>query len=275
MARHRGGTAFGAPPPTLLLYVPFAFLPSTGDAFVWLGIDLLAVAFVIRRLHLPWWWVLFPPLAQAIVPANPEPVVVACLVAAGPVANALAPLVKIYAFAPLIGERRWHPSSYASPSCDLRRDPARGLFIRDLPVVTDTLVAQRRESWFAAVADVRAGLRRSGSPPGRRSAAPVAGAFPSSRRLTLRLLAASRLCRAQPELAVASRRSSRVAGSHCPARRPRQLGRRASDRAGPLAPFAACSSHRYDAIAPLTDADGERERPPHQTKRKCTGRARS
>jgi hypothetical protein len=62
-----GGTAFGAPPPTLLLYVPFAFLPSLVTALVWLGIDLLAVAFVIRRLHLPWWWVLFPPLAQAIV----------------------------------------------------------------------------------------------------------------------------------------------------------------------------------------------------------------
>ena len=167
-----GGTAFGAPPPTLLLYVPFAFLPSIVTALVWLVIDLLAVAFVIRRLNLPWWWVLFPPLAQAIVPANPEPVVVACLVAVGPVANAIAPLVKIYAFAPLLGERRWRPifACVALLAISAAVLPW-GLFIHDLPIVTATLVAQTASlSAFdvpfllpiAVVGLAAVGLRRAG-----------------------------------------------------------------------------------------------------------------
>lgn len=167
-----GGIAFGAPPPTLLLYVPFAFLPSVVTALVWLGIDLLAVAFVIRRLHLPWWWVLFPPLAQAIVPANPEPVVVACLVAAGPVANAIAPLVKIYAFAPLVGERRWGPIVICVAVLAISAAILPwGLFIRDLPIVSDTLVAQATSLSafdvpvvlpFALIGLAAVGLRRAG-----------------------------------------------------------------------------------------------------------------
>lgn len=167
-----GGTTFGAPPPTLLLYVPFAFLPSIVTALAWLAIDLLAVAFVVRRLRLAWWWVLFPPLAQAIVPANPEPLVVACLVATGPVANAIAPLVKIYAFAPLVSERRWQAvvgcvgllaiSAVILPW---------GTFIHELPTVTATLMAQAQNlSAFdvpltlplAFVGLAAAGLRRAG-----------------------------------------------------------------------------------------------------------------
>ena len=166
------GTAFGAPPPTLLLYVPFAFLPSVLTALIWLGIDLLAVAFVIRRLHLPWWWGLFPPLAQAILPANPEPLVVACLVASGPVANAIAPLVKIYALAPLFGERRWRPIiiGVAVLSISAAILPW-GMFIHDLPLVTATLVAQTASlSAFdvplllplALVGLAAVGLRRAG-----------------------------------------------------------------------------------------------------------------
>jgi hypothetical protein len=106
------------------------------------------------------------------VPANPEPLVVACLVAAGPLANAIAPLLKIYALAPLVGERRWQ----AVLSCAVFLAVSAailpwGLFIRDLPIVSATLVAQTAGLSafdvplllpFAVVGLAAVGLRRAG-----------------------------------------------------------------------------------------------------------------
>jgi hypothetical protein len=127
----------------LLLFVPFAGLTPAVTAAFWLVADLAAVAFVIRRLNLKWWWVLFPPILQAILPANPEPVVLAFLVAGRQEIQGLAPILKIYALAPLFGERRWRAICIALILlvATVVILPW-GLFITDLPLISDTLAQQ-------------------------------------------------------------------------------------------------------------------------------------
>ena len=168
------GVRFGGPPPTLLLFAPFAGLTPALTAGFWLAADLVAVVFVIRRLHLKWWWVLFPPILQAILPANPEPVVLAFLVAARPGIQGIAPILKIYAFAPLLGERRWRAITLALVILALTLVILPwGLFITDLRTVVRDIgpardrairvlrslaaAGRRHRPGLAAVFDGRAG----------------------------------------------------------------------------------------------------------------------
>jgi hypothetical protein len=58
-------------------------------------------------LHLGLWWLLFPPLAEAIVVANPHVVTLALLLAGSDWLRTLAAPLKVYAVVPMIGERRW------------------------------------------------------------------------------------------------------------------------------------------------------------------------
>jgi hypothetical protein len=95
---------FAAPPPTLIPLAPVAFLPED------LGVAILLVAAVagaiatIRLLHLPWWWLLFPPLVDGVWNANPQTLLVPLiLVGAGPIAAFL----KIYALVPIALTLRW------------------------------------------------------------------------------------------------------------------------------------------------------------------------
>ncbi len=91
-------------PPTLLFFAPFAYLPAWLTGAAWITGDAVAMLFVVRRLHLPPWYLVWPPFVAALQNGNPEPVMLALLVLG---AGALAPLVKPYALLPLAGERRW------------------------------------------------------------------------------------------------------------------------------------------------------------------------
>lgn len=107
---HGGGAGriyFGAPPPTLLFFAPFTPLPPEVAGLAWVAIDAVAIVAIVRRLKLPWWWLLFPPGVVATVAGNPEPVMLALLVLFRGRLAALAPLLKPYAAIPLAGERRW------------------------------------------------------------------------------------------------------------------------------------------------------------------------
>jgi len=98
------GNRLAAPPPTLLPFVLTAWLPGGIAGFIWVGVAAVAAVAAIRRLGLPLWWLLFPPLVVAIWHGSIEPVVLFLLVS-GP--RALAPVLKLYAALPLIGEGRW------------------------------------------------------------------------------------------------------------------------------------------------------------------------
>ena len=98
---------FTGPPPTVLAFAPFAWIPE--DAFVvgWLGLSVAAAIYTTRRLHLPIWWVLFPPLVSGLAVGNPQIVCLALLLSSSTWARALAAPMKAYAVIPMVGERQW------------------------------------------------------------------------------------------------------------------------------------------------------------------------
>lgn len=90
------GAAFAAPPPTLLVMLPFALVPEPVARVALLVLGVFASVWMIRRLKLPIWWLAFPPLVDGLYIGNPH-VFVAPLLVAG-----LAPIAgffKIYALA--------------------------------------------------------------------------------------------------------------------------------------------------------------------------------
>jgi hypothetical protein len=101
-----GGGSFAAPPPTLLFYLPTAFvsLPVATAAAMIIGIG--SAFWIVRRLDLPWWWLAFPPLVESIVVGNPDASVLALVLITGPAAG-LGAALKVYAAIPLLAQRRW------------------------------------------------------------------------------------------------------------------------------------------------------------------------
>lgn len=137
------GIRFAAPPPTLLFFVPFAFVDPLATRLFWMCASAGAVVYVVRHFRLAWWWALFPPLWEGVLVGNPDPVVLAALVAATPIVAALAPVLKVYAVVPLVGQLQWRPLAltmliFASTVVIL---PWRE-FLADLPFVSSTLTDQ-------------------------------------------------------------------------------------------------------------------------------------
>ncbi len=104
---------FAGPPPMLLPFAPFAFLPGDVTRFTWVVIDVAIAALTLRRLALPAHWLAFPPLFEAIVLGHPEVLVLGLLVLGG-AASGLAAVVKAYAALPLLAERRWRAIGVAA-----------------------------------------------------------------------------------------------------------------------------------------------------------------
>jgi hypothetical protein len=101
-AYHYAGT-----PVSTVLMAPAGLLSEELFTIAWLGLSLVATIWTLRRLHFPLWWILFPPIAEALFSGNPQLVVVALLVANHSVASAVATALRVYAFVPLVGEGRW------------------------------------------------------------------------------------------------------------------------------------------------------------------------
>jgi hypothetical protein len=99
-------THFAGLPPTVLAFVPFAMMPEWLAASIWVGLSVVAAVAIVRRLHLPIWWLAFPPLVEGVYSGNPQLVILALLVCL-PRLSWFAPLLKVYAVFPLAGERRW------------------------------------------------------------------------------------------------------------------------------------------------------------------------
>ncbi len=98
---------FTGPPPTVLAFAPFAWLPDAPFTAVWQVLTVGSALYILRRLRLPVWWLLFPPLAQAVFIGNPHVVCLALILSGWSVLRALAPAVKAYAVIPMVGERQW------------------------------------------------------------------------------------------------------------------------------------------------------------------------
>ena len=139
-AVHADGTAFAGPPPTLLLYLPSALLPDAVATVLILGLGLAAAIWAVRRLELPWWWLFFPPLFEAVIVGNPDALVLALLLVRGPLAGVAAGL-KVYALIPLALARRWSALAVAAvvAAASLPLLPA---FLRSLHSVSTVLDQQ-------------------------------------------------------------------------------------------------------------------------------------
>jgi hypothetical protein len=101
--------SYAGPPPTLLPFILLAWIPV--DVLV-LGFVLISGAvamWTLRRLGLPLWWMLFPPLVEGIWVGNLNIFVIALLVAGGSLAGGLAAIAKVYAAVPLLLLGRWKP----------------------------------------------------------------------------------------------------------------------------------------------------------------------
>jgi hypothetical protein len=98
------GNYFAAPPPTLLVFAPFTFLPAGAAVGIIALVVVVGAVATVRLLRLPWWWLLFPPLVQACLSANVQTLIVPLILLPG---GALAIIVKIYAGLPLLILGRW------------------------------------------------------------------------------------------------------------------------------------------------------------------------
>jgi hypothetical protein len=98
---------FTGPPPTVLAFAPFAWIPETPFVIGWFGLTVAAAFYTLRRLHLPFWWILFPAMMQGILVANPQIVCLALLLSGSRWLEALAAPMKAYAVFPMVGLRQW------------------------------------------------------------------------------------------------------------------------------------------------------------------------
>ena len=96
------GIAYAAPPPSLLPYLPFTSLPDAMVAAIWILIASVSAIYSVRRLGLPWWWLLFPPLVLGIITGGTAVPVLALLVRGGAVSEAMAVVSRAYAAVPLL-----------------------------------------------------------------------------------------------------------------------------------------------------------------------------
>jgi len=97
---------FGGPPPMLLVFVPFVPLPMDLVRIVWVVGSAVLALWVLRRLGLPAYWIAFPPIFGVIELGHPEVLVLWLLVLGGTISG-LAAVIKVYAAAALVAERRW------------------------------------------------------------------------------------------------------------------------------------------------------------------------
>ena len=77
------GVYYAAPPPTLLAFVPFVWMPPLVVSLVWVIGSFILAVLAIRSLRLPLWWVAFPPIVDGALTGNPDVAVLALLVVAG------------------------------------------------------------------------------------------------------------------------------------------------------------------------------------------------
>ena len=171
-AVNQAGIYYAAPPPTLLAFLPFAWLPSLLVSLVWIVGSFILAWVAVRALKLPLWWMAFPPIVDAALVGNPDVAVVALLVVAGGRLGPLAPFLKIYAIIPMLGERRWRQLALTSVLLGatwfvLPWDR----WLAQLPVITTHLIntsattsvfGQPALMVIAGIALLSLGLRRAG-----------------------------------------------------------------------------------------------------------------
>lgn len=102
-----GPITYAAPPTSFLPYLPFVWLPDPLVSWAWLGICTASALYTFRKVGLPLWWLLFPPISLGIMAGSSALPVVALLVRGGVLADGAAVLMRAYAAVPLLVLGRW------------------------------------------------------------------------------------------------------------------------------------------------------------------------
>jgi hypothetical protein len=100
------GFAFAGTPPALLAFVPAALLPTPVAMPVYAAVFVAAWLTAVRALRLPVWWLMFPPVVEALTILNPDALLVVLLIG-GSSAAGVAVMLKSYAAVPLALQGRW------------------------------------------------------------------------------------------------------------------------------------------------------------------------
>ena len=98
---------FAGPPTSLLPFFPFVWLPDPIVAGGGAAVAAACGVYTLRKLNLPMWWFLFPPVLLATLAGSSALPVTALLVRGGPLADGIAVALRPYAAVPLALLGRW------------------------------------------------------------------------------------------------------------------------------------------------------------------------
>lgn len=107
------GIFFAAPPPSLLVASVLVPLPAWLAGACVTVAGLVGTAWVLRRLGLPLWWLLFPPLVDGLWNGALDVLLLPLIFLPTAVAPAAGVLAKAYAAVPLAVLGRWRPLAVA------------------------------------------------------------------------------------------------------------------------------------------------------------------
>jgi hypothetical protein len=138
-----GGVRFAGIPPTLLLNLPLQPLgPEIARPF-WAVAGICGWLFALRRMRMPPWWLLFPPMWEAWLAGGPDPALLGLAVAGG--GAAVAAFTKPYSVPGLLAIGRWRA---AALGCALIVVSIPflpwALFLADLDIVRSAFAEQTR-----------------------------------------------------------------------------------------------------------------------------------
>jgi hypothetical protein len=151
------GILFAGTPPTLLPIAPFAWLTPDTFAAVVLVSSVAAAVFVVRRLELPLWWLLFPPFVESLWSGSINIIVLALLLTRLEWVGVVA---KTYAVLPtlLLGHLRQLLIASAVIALTIPFLPWKAFFAHDLADVLVTQAWGGRSAWIAPLVLVPAAL---------------------------------------------------------------------------------------------------------------------
>ena len=98
---------FAAPPIAAQAFVPFALVPEWLGLAVFATLSATVLCFALRRLGLPLWWILFPPVVEGLTAMNPQILVVGLLVIGTSWPSVVAAWLKVYALIPMVARRQF------------------------------------------------------------------------------------------------------------------------------------------------------------------------
>ena len=136
------GNGYAAPPLSLIPVMPLTLLPPQIAPHVMVAGAAVSAVLTIRRLCLPWWWLLFPPLLDAVWNGTLDAYLVLLIVSGN---GWLAAIAKIYAALPLVLLGRWRQIAILAVAVAVTAPVLPwAAFLEAIPVIAERFATQTR-----------------------------------------------------------------------------------------------------------------------------------